>query len=73
MKLEGADDIPDVCVASQRNLERLGTWADSNLTKLNKRKGHALQLRRNKHMLVAHQLVYSCAEKDAVVSGTVRT
>lgn len=68
-KLEGADDIPDACIASQRNLEMLATWLDSSHTELKQIKGHTSQLRRNKPVLVSCKLEHSCAEKDPLVLG----
>lgn len=49
-KLGGLADTPDGCTAIQRDLYRLGKWADRHLMELNKGKYKLLPLQRNKLM-----------------------
>ncbi|PKU46912.1 rna-directed dna polymerase from mobile element jockey-like [Limosa lapponica baueri] len=67
-KLGGVADTSEVCAAIQRDLDRLESWAERNLMKLNKGKCRVLHLGRNnpKHQyrLGADLLESSSEEKD---------
>jgi len=67
-KLGGVADTLEGCAAIQRDLDRLESWAQRNLMKLNKGKCSVLHLGRNNSMhqyrLGADLLESSCAERD---------
>ncbi|GAB0180602.1 mitochondrial enolase superfamily member 1 [Grus japonensis] len=67
-KLGGVADTPEGCAAIQRDLDRLGCWAERNQMKFNKGKCKVLHLGRNKpkhqYRLGADLLGSSSAEKD---------
>jgi len=67
-KLGEVVDTPEGCAAIQRDLDRLESWAERNLMRLNKGKCRVLHLRRNNPMhqyrLGADLLESSSAERD---------
>ncbi|KAK4806988.1 hypothetical protein QYF61_000317 [Mycteria americana] len=67
-KLGGVDDIPDVCAAIQRHLDRLENWSERNPIKFNKGKCKGLHLGRDnpRHQYVqgGDQLETSSAGED---------
>ncbi|KAJ7413971.1 rna-directed dna polymerase from mobile element jockey-like [Pitangus sulphuratus] len=67
-KLGEVADRPEVCVATQRDLNGLEKWTDRNLMKFSKGKCQVLPLGRNnsmhQYMLGAAQLEGSLLEKD---------
>jgi len=67
-KLGGVVDTPEGCAAIQRDLDRLGSWAERNLMKFSKGKCRVLHLGRNNPMhqyrLGVDLLKTSSAERD---------
>ena len=65
---QGVMDTPEGCAAIQQDLDRLESWAERNLMRLNKSKCTALHLWRNncthQYRLGADLLERSSAEKD---------
>lgn len=61
-------DRPDGCATTQRDMDRLENWVNTNLVKFSKGKCKALPLSRNnprnQHSLGANRQKSSCAEKD---------
>jgi len=70
-KLGGLVDTPAGCAAIQRDLDRLESWAERNLMKLNRGKDRVLHLGRNNPMhqyrLGAELLESSSVERDLVM------
>ena len=75
-KLGRAADTPEGCVATQRDLDRLGKWADRNLMKFNMEKCNVLHLGRinptHQYVLGATRLKSSFAGKDLGVLADTR-
>jgi len=67
-RLGGVVDTPEGCPAIQRDLDRLGSWAERNLMKFNKGKCRVLHLGRNNPMhqyrLGVDLLESSSADRD---------
>ncbi|GAB0189221.1 mitochondrial enolase superfamily member 1 [Grus japonensis] len=67
-KLGGVADTPEGCAATQRDLDRLESWAERNLMKFSKGKSRVLHLGRNnpthQYRLGVDLLGSSSAEKD---------
>ncbi|GAB0180959.1 mitochondrial enolase superfamily member 1 [Grus japonensis] len=64
----GVANRPDGCAATQRDMNSMEKWANTNLVKFSKGKCKALLLERNnprhQHRLGATRQKSSCAEKD---------
>jgi len=67
-KLGGVVDTPEGCAATERDLDRLESWAEGNLTKFSNGKCRVLHLGRNNPMhqyrLGVDLLESSSAERD---------